>query len=978
MRKSFATASLAVIAFSLGACSNYADVESTAQAATDEAEMIAESADMAEPAPVAELIEKVSIPYDQFQLDNGLTVLVHEDRKAPIVAVSVWYNVGSKHEPEGKTGFAHLFEHLMFNGSENAPGDFFEPLQQVGATDFNGTTWFDRTNYFETVPTGALDRALMLESDRMGYLLGAVTQEKLDNQIGVVQNEKRQGDNQPYGLVEYEELENLYPSGHPYHHSTIGSMDDLSSATLEDVKQWFRDNYGPNNAILVLSGDIDTPTAKAKVTKWFGAIKRGPETRKVEAPVPTLPEDKSKTIYDQVATTRIYRMWAVPGLDNPDYLPLSAGGIVLGGLASSRLDNVLVREKKLAVRVVARASIFAQAGQFTAYADAAPGVDPDVVAAALDEEIAKFMVEGPTQDELDRALTTYAAGEIRGLEQNGGFSGKAPTLAEGLLYQGDPAAYRKALERAATLTPAQVRDVTATWLARPVFKLRVEPGERQEGGENRGGFVIEGGDSSGLASPAFYSSPISMQGASSVAEADRSQLPEVGELKPLDFPDIERATLSNGMEVYFARRPGAQVVITRVQFDAGFAADPRDKLGLHSLMLSTMNEGTTSLDSTEFAIEQERYGARISARSDADSTYFDLDALAPNLEPSLDLLADFVRNPAFDEGELERVRTQQLTRIKNELNNPAAIGQRALAPILYGPDHPYGMPPTGTGDPEVVASLTSQELRDFHQMWLRPDRARVFMVGDMSVTEATALLEKTFGNWEAPAVTAPVKSYEAPIPTQQGSRIVLINRPNSPQSVILGGRVLDGMGTDDNVSLAAANEVFGGSFLSRINMNLRETKGWSYGVRSLLQQPQDRLGFLIYAPVQADRTGDSITELLKDLTAYTDGQGVTEEELVRLINGNVRELPGRFETSGDVLGGIANIVTYNRPDDYYETLADKYKALTAEELDAKALANFKGDDLVFVVVGDASVVEPQLEALGLPVEVREMSGTDAE
>ena len=388
---------VSLLALSLGACATYpaAPVASAAAAI--------QPATMAEPASVRELVDAVSIPYDSFTLDNGLTVLVHTDRKAPVVALSVWYGVGSKHEPKGKTGFAHLFEHLMFNGSENAPGDFFEPLQQVGATDFNGTTWFDRTNYFETVPTGALDRALMLESDRMGYLLGAVTQKKLDNQIGVVQNEKRQGDNQPYGLTEYEQLENLYPSGHPYHHSTIGSMDDLSSATLDDVKQWFRDHYGPNNAVLVLAGDIDAATAQAKVAKWFGTIPAGPKIQPVAAPVPDLAAPLAKTIYDRIATPRIYRMWAVPGLDNPDYLPLTMGATVLGGLASSRLDNALVREQQLAVSVTARAEIFAQGGQFVVYADARPGVDEGALAAALDAEIAKFMAEGPSQDELQRS-----------------------------------------------------------------------------------------------------------------------------------------------------------------------------------------------------------------------------------------------------------------------------------------------------------------------------------------------------------------------------------------------------------------------------------------------------------------------------------------------------------------------------------------------------------------------------------------------
>ncbi|NMW30735.1 insulinase family protein [Altererythrobacter sp. RZ02] len=933
-------------------------------------EQAVQSVDAAAPAPVSELIDAVSIPYDQFELANGLTVLVHEDRKAPVVGVSVWYNVGSKHEPKGKTGFAHLFEHLMFNGSENAPGDFFEPMQQIGATDLNGTTWFDRTNYFQTVPTGALDRTLMLESDRMGYLLGAVTQEKLDNQIGVVQNEKRQGDNQPYGLVEYEQLENLYPSGHPYHHSTIGSMDDLSSATLDDVKQWFRDNYGPNNAVLVLAGDIDTATAKAKVTKWFGAIKPGPETPTVNAPVPTLDEAKSKTIYDKVATPRIYRMWAVPGLDNPDNLPLAMGATVLGGLASSRLDDALVRGKGLAVRVVARADIFAQAGQFIVYADAKPGVDTGLLAAALDEEIAKFMAEGPTDAEIQRATTVYAAGQIRGLEQVGGFSGKAPVLAQGLLYEGSPAAYKSTLKRAAALTPAEVQQTTAKWLSRPVFELIVEPGDRQEGGENRAGFVVSP-EGSGR-QPAFYINPVTQQGSaalSQVPEADRSELPPIGELKALDFPTIERATLSNGMKVFFARRDAVPTVSVRVSFDAGYAADPENRLGLHSLMLSAMDEGTSSLTSSQLAVEREKLGANIFGSANADTTFFGMDAVTPNLQGSLNLLADYIRNPAFDETALERVRAQQLTRITGELNSPAAIGQRVLAPILFGPQHPYGNPPSGTGSAEVVAAVTREELFDFHRNWLRPDLANVFVVGNTTLADAVAQLEASFGDWAVPEVAAPVKSYDAPIPAPQ-PKIILVNRPNSPQSIIFGARVLDQKGTDDLTVMRAANEVFGGGFLSRINMNLRETKGWSYGVRSLIQAPQDRTTFLIYAPVQADRTGDSVAELRKDLTSYVSGNGVTEEELTRLINGNVRELPGQFETSGDVLGGLVNIVTFERPDDYYETLAKKYSALTTQQLDAAASQSFKGDDLVFVIVGDAEIVRPQLDALGLPVEVR--------
>ena len=315
----------------------------------------------ADPA-VAALVDRIDIPFERFTLDNGLTVIVHTDRKAPVVAVSVWYDIGSKDEPAGSTGFAHLFEHIMFNGTENAPGDFFTWLQDIGATDLNGTTNPDRTNYFETVPTGALDRALFLEADRMGHLLGALTQETLDNQRGVVQNEKRQGDNQPYGLLRYYIFENLVPRGHPYYHSTIGSMQDLNGASLDMVQNWFRQNYGPNNAVLVLAGDIDAATARPMVERWFGAIPRGPQAVEPHIDVPTLPAPVARVVTDRIATPRIYRMWAIPGWVNDDSAELQIAGSVLGGLASSRLDNALVRDEQLAVSVSAGAQAFEDLG----------------------------------------------------------------------------------------------------------------------------------------------------------------------------------------------------------------------------------------------------------------------------------------------------------------------------------------------------------------------------------------------------------------------------------------------------------------------------------------------------------------------------------------------------------------------------------------------------------------------------------------
>ncbi len=926
-----------------------------------------------EPAPLSALVSAVNIPHDSFTLDNGLRVLVNTDRKAPVVAVSIWYAVGSKNEPKGKTGFAHLFEHLMFNGSENAPDDYFGPLQQVGATDMNGTTWFDRTNYFQTVPTGALDRALMMESDRMGHLLGAVTQAKLDNQRGVVQNEKRQGDNQPYGIVEYEQLENLYPSGHPYHHSTIGSMADLNGASLADVRSWFKDNYGPNNAILVLSGDIDVATAREKVGRWFGAIPSGPAIKPVAAPVPTLPAPLSKVIKDQVATTRIYRMWAIPGLENPDYLLLQMSGLVLGGLASSRLDDALVRGSQQAVGAAASGDVFAQAGQFVIWADAKPGLDAGVVSAALDAEIAKYLESGPTADELLRATSVYASGLVSGYETTGGFNGKAPALAEGLLYSGNADHYKTELARAAAITPAEVRDVTRRWLSRPVFSLTVEPGKRTEGGELRGGFVTEG--AAKVAGPAYYRNPaFDAQGAArAAAKSAGIAIPPPGDVPQLDFPAIERMTLSNGIKVHFARRAAVPTVAVRISFDAGFAADPRDALGTQSLLLRLMGEGTETLDSSAFARARERLGARINGFADADSTSFQMSAMKPNLAPSLALLSDYVRKPALAAAELERVRVQQLAAISGELNDPRAISSRVLVPLLYGAEHPYGMPPSGLGEVSVVKALSKDALLAFHRRWLRPERANLFVTGDTTLEELKPLLEASFGNWSAPAEVPVAKNFAASIPAQT-SRIILVNRPGSPQSMIYAGRVLDVRGKDDLTKLETANDVLGGGFLSRLNMNLRETKGWSYGVRSGFSAPQDRAMFTVRAPVQTDRTGDSVAEIRKDIAAFLSGKGVSAEELALSVNGSARELPGQFETSGKVLDGIANIVHYARPDDYYETLAARYLAQTQADVDNTARATKLGDGLVIVIVGDAEKVRPQLAKLGLPVEERAAPG----
>ena len=900
------------------------------------------------PAPIAALVGQVAIPYEQFTLPNGLRVIVHTDRKAPIVAVSIWYHIGSKDEPAGKTGFAHLFEHLMFSGSENHNADFFKPLQDVGATDYNGTTWFDRTNYFENVPTPALGLALFLEADRMGHLLGAITQAKLDLQRGVVQNEKRQGDNQPFGLSEYAIYENLFPVGHPYHHSTIGSMADLDKASLADVKGWFRAGYGPNNAVLVLAGDIDLATAKAQVTQYFGAIPKGPAPERYAAPVPVRTATTRLTIHDAVAAPKLTRVFVVPGRSDAATVPIDIAASILGGGASSRLFNDLVRDRQLAVSVSGNVQAFEKVSLAQFDVDLKPGVDPAAVEARIDAVMAQFLKDGPTDDEVRRVVTGNVANTIRGLERVGGFAGKAVALAEGAVYNGDPAFYRVELERYAAATPASVAAAARRWLSRGDFRLTTLPGKREA-------TVAEGAP---VVLPPQHS-----------ADGDTSKLPKVTGTPDLVFPAVERATLSNGLQVVLARRATVPVVQMRLSFDAGLAADPHGKLGTQKLMLSLLDEGTTTLAGRAIAELQERLGAGISATADADRTRVSMTALKPNLRASLALFADIVRNPAFAPEQIERLRAITLAGIAQEATDPQALAVRTLPPLLFGAGHPYGVPLTGSGTEAGVKTVTRADLVAFHDAWIRPDNGVLFVTGDTTMAELKPQLEAVLGDWRAaPGVAKGVKSFPA-LPPVAPSRIVLLDRPGSPQSLIIAGKLLNAKGTDDPVQLRVANDIVGGDFFSRLNTDLRETKGWSYGVASEIYSVRETLPLFIVAPVQTDRTGDSIASMIADMRAVVAAKPAVQPELTRAVNGVTRALPGEFETAGAVLTAIERNYVLDRPDDYQVTISRRYRALTLAEINAQVPA-LQPDGMIWVIVGDRKLVEPQLAKLGLPVEVR--------
>ena len=916
------------------------------------------------PAATATLVAQVAIPHQDFTLANGLRVFVHTDRKTPVVAVSIWYHIGSRDEPAGKTGFAHLFEHLMFYGSEHNNDVFFKKLEDVGATDSNGSTWFDRTNYFENVPTPALELALFLESDRMGHLLGAIDQRKLDAQRAVVKNEKRQNDNEPYGLTSYALLESLYPSGHPYRHDTIGSMADLDAASLTDVKDWFRANYGPNNAVLVLAGDIDVATARPLVERYFGDIPRGAVPRRFTASVPRRTATTRETMRDAVANPRLIRAYALPGRTDAAVPLMDIAATVLAGGATSRLYQDLVRDKRLAVGVSGGVQAFEKASWAQFDIDVAPGIDPAVVEARVDALFAQFIKDGPTTEEVARVATRNVAGTIRGLEAVGGFGGKATSLAEGAVYADDADYYRTELARYADASATTVATAARTWLAHGDHRITVVPGVREARDVARAVAGPEDAPQGSTAPPVRVAVPGAPPG------VDRSVLPAVRGLPDLVFPSVERATLSNGLRVTLARRTTVPVVRLAMSFDAGLAADAilldgPAKPGLTTLMLGLLDEGAGGLTGPEIAATKERLGLGLGASAGLDRTRLSLDALKPNLAASLDLFAKLVRHPDFPPVEIERVRGQALAGIAQELTDPGSIARRTLPGLIYGADHPYAT--RGSGTPEGLKSITRADLIAAHDRTIRPDTGEIFVVGDTTLAELVPLLEAQFGDWRAPALPRVVKRFAAAAPPP-GARVVLIDRPGSPQSFIRGGVVLPQRGTDDVLALRVGNDIAGGLTTSRLNMDIRETKGWAYGVGTLVSDGREQLSFQVVAPVQTDRTGDSIAALTADLaTLATQPIGATE--LAKSVNNSVRSLPGDFEGGGSVLAALERNALLDRPDDFYTRLSDRYRAMTPATVNA-ASAPLARLPIIWVVVGDRAVVEPQLRKLGLPLEVR--------
>ncbi len=885
----------------------------------------------AQPASAEELV-----PYEQFTLDNGLRVIVHEDHKAPKVAVSVWYHVGSMNEPRGKSGFAHLFEHLMFNGSENYDADYFPPLQEIGASAVNGATSLDQTFYYEVVPTGGLERVLWLESDRMGYLLGAITQAKLDEQRSVVQNEKRTGENQPYGLMYRFKMAGLFPEGHPYHHPTIGSMEDLNNATLEDVKSWFRQYYGAANAVVAVSGDVTTDEVKRLVTNYFGGIPAGSPTSRLTRWVPKIDANKSEVMLDNVPQTAISWSWAVPGRDAPEAAALKMAAYVLGRGKTSRLYQALVHGKQIATTVSASYESFAIAGVFSINVWLKDGVERAEAENAIAAVLREFQEQGPTEEELQRSRTSSYADMVRAMES---IYVKAMALSDGAIFADDPGAYADDERRFAATTAEDVRTVSSEWLGEGWYRLAVLPfGEH------------------GVAA----------------AAANRAEMPSLAPSPDLRLPALQEARLANGIRVGFARRPGTPTVELAMVFDAGSAAEQYMKSGIAGFTLGLMDEGTRRLTAQAFAEEQAMLGARIHAYDDADTTSFALSALTRALPESVALWADYIRNPGFRQEDLERDRALALSHLSQSLADPVSVADRTLSHLLYGEDHAYGVELSGRA--ETLKSFTRDDVIAFHESWIRPDNAVIYASGDTTLDALVSTLNEALGDWQAPDRAMVEKSLEA-LSFRQASRVVLVNKPAAIQSVIRVGHLMpSGLDVRD-FEISAMNDVLGGNFTSRINMNLREDKGWTYGASSYISDARGPQLFAVATNVQTDKTAEAMAEIERELRELRTDRPATRAEVDLMIKGQVLALPGRLATNNALVGYLQYADRFDHAYDYLVSLPERYAALRPETITGTAKEMLRPDALTWVVVGDLEKVEPAIRALDLgPVEIWDAEG----
>ena len=926
------------------------------------AQTSAKSAATAEPqktAPKPAPLEVPQLKFEKYKLQNGLVVILSEDHRLPMVAVNLWYHVGPAYETPGKTGFAHLFEHMMFEGSRHVPGNFhMQFLEAAGASDINGTTDFDRTNYFETLPSNQLELALWLESDRMGYLPDKLDQANLSNQQDVVRNERRQSvENQPYGVVEEGMFHQLFPKAHPYYGDVIGSHEDIQSAKLADVRNFFKLYYAPTNASLAIVGDFEPEHAKELVERYFGPLKREEDVPKITAKTPPITTERRAVIQDNVQLPRVYEAWLTSPVFKPGDAEADLAATVLGGGKSSRLYKKLVYEKQIALDVAANQQSLMLGSVFQVEATARPGVKPEDLEKAVNAELESFRNNGPTEEELKRARNVLESRIIEGLETLGGFGGVADRLNSYNHYLGTPDFLSADIARYENASVDSLKAFAQNQLGnhQRVVVYGV-PGKQDLGAE--------------VPTPKAEAKDTSKLGGEPVnLDAEwRKDPPKPGPSSPLHLPVPQEFKLSNGLTVLYSERPGLPVVAASLVLRSGSGANPADKPGLASFTSRMLQQGTTTRNALQIADSAADLGASLGSHAGMDSSSVGTQVLTRNFPEALELLADVGLHPTFPKDEIERVRKEREAQLVQEADDPFTVATRVMRNALYGPHNPYGYPDIGTSD--SLKTISREDLLKFRQEHYFPNDAAIIVAGNIKLATLKPLLEKAFGAWKQGQLAAAAAS----TPESSDARLILVDRPGAPQTALECYELGAARSTPDYPALEVMNTDLGGLFSSRINLNLREAHGYTYGAGSTFAYQRLPGPFLAYSAVRTDVTAPATTEIFNELKRMRDTQ-MTPQEMKLSKDSITRSMPGRFERGGDAVGTFAELFIYDLPLDYFSKFPEEVDAVNPQQAQATAQKYIHPEKIAVVAVGDRSKIEDEMKKLNLgKVEIRDPEG----
>ena len=910
--------------------------------------------------------DKIVIPYEKHVLSNGLTLVIHEDHSDPLVHVDVTYHVGSAREELNKSGFAHFFEHMMFQGSENvADEEHFKTITEAGGT-LNGTTNRDRTNYFETVPSNQLEKMLWLEADRMGFFLDAVTQKKFEVQRETVKNEKGQNyDNRPYGPYSELQAAALYPYGHPYSWLTIGKLEDLDRVNVEDLKKFFLRWYGPNNATLTIGGDVKPKEVIKMVEKYFGNIPTGPTVKNMKLALPSLPENRYVSYVDKNIRfpAVIFTYPTVPRF-HADEAPLDCLAEILGTGKSSYFYKKFELTGK-AIQASCSNPTSELSGELSMFVLPYPGLPLDSFEIEVMQVLEDFAKAGVTDADIEKFKADTESSMINSLAS---VSGKVSQLASFQTLKGTPNGIGAEIDRYMGITKDDVMRVFKKYIQdQPYVLISVLASEDAQPAQPDN-FVIQT-DGTNTFTTTDYSKMVYNKATGDTF--DRSKTPGLGANPVVKVPDFWKSTFKNGIKVIGTASNEIPTVSLQLTINGGHKLDAVDKSksGLASLTGSMMNEATTNYTSEAIQEEMRKLGSSVSIRAGRSSTTMFVSSLKKNLPATIKLAEEMLMNPLFAEADFERLKKQQLEGIKSSRKNPSTTASQVYNRLLYGKDHIYAIPTSG--DEGSVVNITLDDVKNFYAKNYSPTVSELVVVGDISEQEIMPQLQ-FLRDWKAKTVEIPSVAIKE---RKEKTKIYIVDKTDAPQSEIRIGYLTDMKYdvTGDYYKSYLMNFPLGGAFNSRINLNLREDKGWTYGARAGFQADEEIGSFSAGAGVKAVATDSSVIEFIKEIKGYQK-DGITEDELAFMKSSIGQRDARNYETPRQKAGFLRRIVHYNLDRTFVDEQTKLVENVTKKELDALAEKYLQPENMYILVVGDEKSIRPGLEKLGYEIIVLDASG----